>query len=329
MSAQPDKSADPPTGVGQFLVGASCAIAAVAIWAGWLVMMRLGVTTHLSASDLTALRFATAGPVLFPIVLQRGLAIDRLGWPGFASVVAGVGAPVVLVIGAGLQFAPVAHAGALFQGTVPLAVACLAAIVLKERITTTRKAGLVLVVCGGSMIGGLDLSSLGGRQGIGHLLFLSATCMWACCTVAIRRARIDGLHAAAIAAVVSLLIYLPAYFACFENGLFSVPVADLVFQALYQGVLTAVISLALYGRAIRLLGASNAAAFVALGPIMAALMAIPALGEWPSHIAWSAILIIAIGVYLASGGPLPAWQSGGRRTETRGRRLDEIAPPSG
>jgi drug/metabolite transporter (DMT)-like permease len=313
MLAQPDESADPPTGLGQFVIGAGCAIAAVSIWAGWLVMMRLGVTTRLSASDLTALRFAIAGPVLLPMVLRRGLAIDRLSWPGFAAVVAGVGAPVVLVIGAGLQFAPVAHAGALFQGTVPLAVACLAAIVLKERIATIRKAGLVLVVGGGSMIGGLDLSSLGGRQSIGHLLFLSATCMWACYTVAIRRARIDGLHAAAIAAVVSLLLYLPVYFACFENGLFSVPMADLVFQALYQGVLTAAISLALYGRAIRLLGASNAAAFVALGPILAALMAIPALGEWPSNIACGAIVIIAIGVYLASGGPLPAWSCVPRR----------------
>jgi len=29
------------------------------------------------------------------------------------------------------------------------------------------------------------------------------------------------LHAAAIAAVVSLLLYLPVYFACFEKGLFS------------------------------------------------------------------------------------------------------------
>src|SRR5215472_12722953 len=141
MSAQLDQSANLPSGVGQFVIGASCAIAAVAIWAGWLVMMRLGVTTRLSASDLTALRFATAGPVLLPIVLRRGLAIDRLSWPGFASVVAGVGAPVVLVIGAGLQFAPVAHAGALFQGTVPLAVACLAAIVLKERIAPIRMAG--------------------------------------------------------------------------------------------------------------------------------------------------------------------------------------------
>jgi drug/metabolite transporter (DMT)-like permease len=254
------------------------------------------------------LRFATAGVVLLPIVLRRSFVIDRLGWSDFAAVVLGGGAPVALIIGAALQFAPVAHAGALYQGTVPLAVACLAAIVLKERIATIRKIGLVFVVCGGSMIGGLDLSSFGGRQSIGHLLFLLASFMTACYTVAIRRTRVDGQHAAAIAAVVSLLLYLPAYLVFFENELFRVPVSDLVFQALYQGVLTAAISLALYGRAIHLLGASNAAAFVALGPIMAALMAIPVLGEWPSRIAWAAILIIATGVYLASGGPLPAAQ---------------------
>jgi drug/metabolite transporter (DMT)-like permease len=271
-------------------------------------MMRLGVTTRLSASDLTALRFAIAGPLLFPIVLRRGFAIERLGWPGFAAVVTGAGAPVALIIGVGLRFAPTAHAGALYQGIVPLAVACLAAFVLNERVAATRKAGLLLVLCGGAMIGGLGVSSLGGRQSIGHLLFLSAAFMTACYTVAIRHARIDGLHAAAIAAVVSSLLYLPIYLTFFENGLFNVPLPDLVFQALYQGVLTAAISLALYGRAIRLLGASHAAAFVALGPIMAALMAIPALGEWPSNIAWAAILMITTGVYLASGGPLPGWR---------------------
>jgi drug/metabolite transporter (DMT)-like permease len=303
MSAQSGHSA--PSGVGQFVVGAGCATVAIAIWAGWLVVMRVGVTTRLSAPDLTALRFATAGLVLLPIALRRGFAIDRLGWSGFAAVVAGAGAPVPLIIGAALQFAPVAHAGALYQGTVPLAVACLAAILLKERIATIRKAGLVLVVCGGSMIGGLGLSSFGGRQSIGHLLFLLASFMTACYTVAIRRSRIDGLHAAAIAAVVSLALYLPVYFVFFENELFSVPKSDLVFQALYQGVLTAAISLALYGRAILLLGASNTAAFVALGPIIATLMAIPVLGEWPSSIAWVAISIISTGVYLASGGPLP------------------------
>ncbi|HUI96018.1 MAG TPA: EamA family transporter [Xanthobacteraceae bacterium] len=58
-------------------------------------------------------------------------------------------------------------------------------------------------------------------------------------------------------------------------------------------------------QAIRILGASRAAAFVALGPIMASLLAIPALGEWPSPLDSFAIGAIATGVYLASGAPLP------------------------
>ena len=265
------------------------------------------MTTTLSAPDLIALRFAIAGPVLLPVVIRRGLAIDCLGWPGFVAVVFGAGAPQVLVVGAGLSFAPVAHAGGLFQGVLPLAVAVMAAVVLKERIAAIRKIGLSFVVVGAFMIGGLGLSSLGGRQSIGHLLFLTAAGMLAGYTVAVRRARVDGLHAAAIASVVSLVIYLPLYAAFIEDGLFKAPVMDLVVQALYQGILTAAVSLALYGRAIRILGASSAAAFVALGPIMAALMAIPALGEWPSRTDWIAIILIVIGVDLSSGGPLPRW----------------------
>jgi drug/metabolite transporter (DMT)-like permease len=173
-------------------------VIAVAIWAGWLVMMRLGVTTTLSASDLIAPRFAIAGPLLLPVVIRRGLAIDQLGWPGFIAVVFGAGAPQLLVVGAGLSFAPVAHAGALYQGVVPLAVACLASLVLRERLAAIRKIGLSFVLIGAFMIGGVGLSSLGGRQSIGHLLFLATAGMVAGYTVAIRRTRIDGLHAAAI-----------------------------------------------------------------------------------------------------------------------------------
>jgi len=38
---------------------------------------------------------------------------------------------------------------------------------------------------------------------------------------------------------------------------------------------------------------------------MAALMAIPALGEWPAAVDWLAIGVITAGVYLASGAPVP------------------------
>jgi len=294
-----------PARVWQLVIGAVCAIAAVAIWAGWLVMMRVGVNTTLTAFDLTALRFGVAGLVLLPVVLRRGLAFNRLGWPGFTAVVIGAGAPVQLLVGAGLSFAPVAHASVLSYGISPLIVAGLAAVALKERLVPIRKAGLVLVTLGALVIGGVGISSFGGRQSIGHLLFLTAACLWACYAVVLRRARLDGLHAAAIAAVVSLLVYFPLYLIFIDNRLLEVSLTDLVGQAFYQGVVTATVSLALFGRSIMLLGASKAAAFVALVPVMAALMAIPALGEWPTSIDWLAIGMITAGVYLASGAPVP------------------------
>jgi len=291
----------------RFVIGASCAVATVAIWAGWLVAMRFGITTRLSAADLAALRFATAGLVLLPVVLRNGIAVDRLGWVGLIAIVIGAGAPQVLLVGFGLLFAPVAHAGALFQGVVPLATACLAAVALRERSASAQRLGLVLIVVGALTIGGFDVSSIGGRQSIGDLLFLTAAVLVAGYTVAIRHARLSGLHAAAIAAVGSLLIYVPVYLIFIEDGLFTVPVADLVFQALYQGVLTAAVSFALYGNAVWLLGASSAAAFIALAPVMATLMAIAVLDEWPTPIDWAAIMLITVGVYLAGGAPWPRW----------------------
>ena len=90
----------------------------------------------------------------------------------------------------------------------------------------------------------------------------------------------------------------------------NVPWRDVALQAFVQGLLTAVISLLLYGRAVSILGAPNGAAFAALCPAMTALLAIPILGEWPATIDWIAILLISCGVYFVSGGPLPARQVG-------------------
>jgi threonine/homoserine efflux transporter RhtA len=120
---------------------------------------------------------------------------------------------------------------------------------------------------------------------------------------------IEGLHAAAIAAVGNLVLYLPVYAVIAGASLFKAPLTDIALQAFVQGFLTAVISLLLYGRAVSILGASGGAAFPALCPAMTAVLAIPILGEWPTAIDWIAIILISDGVYVVSGGPLP-----GRRT---------------
>src|SRR5918996_5420118 len=72
--------------------GALCGLAAVTIWAGWIVVARLGLRTSLAPEDITAIRFAVAGPILLPYLLRRGLALDRLGWRGVLLLAIGGGA---------------------------------------------------------------------------------------------------------------------------------------------------------------------------------------------------------------------------------------------
>jgi drug/metabolite transporter (DMT)-like permease len=289
----------------EYLRGALYGLAAVSIWSGWIVVARLGLQTSLTPWDIAVLRFGVAGLLLLPYILNKGLALKRLGWIGLSAIVVGGGAPVLLA-NAGLQFAPAAHAGALFPGVMPLAVAILATLILHEPFTDAKKIGFVLILLGAFGVtwgtGGVTDS----RQAIGHALFLGSALAWACYTVAMRRARLDGLHAAGIAAVGALVLYVPVYL--FAEGGASLAKAawgDLALQAFVQGVLTAIASLVFYGRAVSILGATSGAAFAALSPAMTAVMAIPILGEWPTATDWIAIATISVGVYAVSGGPLP------------------------
>lgn len=284
--------------------GALYGLAAVSIWSGWIVIARLGLRTTLTPWDIAALRFGVAGVLMLPYLFIKGLAIERLGWGGLAAIVIGGGAPVLLA-NSGLLFAPAADAGALFPGVMPLMVAILAAAILGETFNTAKIIGFALILPGVIAVVWGRGASLG-MQSLGHALFLCSGLAWACYTVAMRGARLDGLHAAAIAAVGALILYLPLYLVFAGHSLAEAPWQDIALQATVQGLLTAIVSLLLYGRAVSILGASSGAAFAALCPAMTALLGIPILGEWPSLTEWIAIFLISIGVYIVSAGPLPS-----------------------
>lgn len=304
----------------QYVRGALFGLAAVSIWSGGIVAVGLGLRTSLTPWDIAAIRFAVAGALLLPYVLRKGFALDRLGWAGLAAIVIGGGAPVLLT-NAGLLFAPAAHAGALYPGVMPLMVAVLAAFMVGEAFTATKRLGFALILPGVFAIAWLSGGTLGAQQSIGHAFFLGSGITFAFYTVALRRARLEGLHAAAIAAVGGLVLYVPVFWMI--DGTTSLAQAawtDIAIQALVQGLLTATISYLFYGRAVSILGASSGAAFAALCPAMTALMAIPLLGEWPGIMDWVAIMAISAGVYLVSGGPLakrcasaPPRSAGGNR----------------
>ncbi len=293
-----------------YLKGAVFGFAAVSIWASWSVITRLAVTTSLDAWDIAALRFGVAGLLLSPVLVRRGLARDRLGWLGLAVIIAGLGAPYALVAAGGLHFAPAHDQGALNPGCMPLFVALIAAIVLREKLSTTRKLGLSLILAGALIIVGWHATAWSAAwstsRTFGDALFLFAAFLSACFTVVMRQAKLEPLHAAALVSTGSLVIYLPIYLALYGTRLAQLPLAEITVQAIFQGVLVTIVSLLLYGRAVAILGAPGGAAFGALVPALSALLAIPLLGEWPNETDWVGIVLISAGVYLASGGPLPS-----------------------
>jgi drug/metabolite transporter (DMT)-like permease len=288
-----------------YLTGAVFGLAAVSIWAGWSAMTRLAVTTSLDAWGIPALRFGVAGLLLLPIVIRRGLALDRLGWSGLAGLIVGTGAPYTLVVALGLRFAPAYDAGALNPGCMPLFAALIAAIVLGETPSTTQKIGLSLILSGALIIVGWHSTTWSISRSMGDVLFLAASFLTACYTVIMRKSKLDPVHVAALVATGSLVVYAPLYFGIRGLHLARVPVADLTVQVIFQGIVVTIISLVLYGRAVLILGASGGSAFGALVPALSAVLAMPLVGEWPTASGWVGIVLISAGVYLASGGPLP------------------------
>jgi drug/metabolite transporter (DMT)-like permease len=289
-----------------YLRGAVFGLAAVSIWAGWGAMTRLAVITNLDAWDIPALRFGVAGLLLLPIVIRRGLALDRLGWPGLAGLIVGTGAPYALVVALGLRFAPAYDAGALNPGCMPLFVALIAALFLGEKLSKTQKIGLSLILSGALIIVVWHGTTWSISRSMGDALFLVASFLTAGYTVIMRKSKLDPAHVAALVATGSLVVYAPLYFGVRGLHLAQVPVAELTIQMIFQGIVVTIISLVLYCRAVLILGASAGSAFGALVPALSAVLAIPLLGERPTASGWVGIVLISAGVYLASGAPLPA-----------------------
>ena len=290
-----------------YLKGAACGLAAAAIWASQNAVTRLAVTTSFDPWDVALLRFGAAGILLLPVLVRRGLALDRLGWLGLVALVTGAGAPYVLVAAAALRLAPAAELSALNPGCIPLFVAAIALAFARETTSTAQKAGLALIAAGAVLLVASSTTDAGESWSTSRTfaatLALLAAFMWAVFTVIMRRADLDPLHAVALVSTGSLIVYLPFYVAWRGAALARVPPIEVATQFVFQGVLVTIVSLVLYGRALALLGAPRGAAFGALVPALAALIAIPLLAEWPRPTDWLAIVLICTGVYLASGGP--------------------------
>lgn len=272
----------------------------VLIFGSNFVVSRYAVLHGMSAHDMMAVRFGTAGLLLLPLFLRRGGLADcsGIGWGRGLFLLVSSGFPMSYLMLTGLGLAPAAHGATITPGTVTMIGIAGSVVMFGAAITRN------LVIGTAGMLAGLACLAIAGSAGghgalTGDLLFLCCGLLWGFYPLMVQRWRIDGLHAAAIVAVLSL-VYLPVYFAFFHRGFDVAPWTVFLFQAVYQGVLNMIVGLWLWGRAAHVLGAAIVGRFPPLIPVTGTSLAIPVLGEWPGPIQWIGIALIIGGLFVAS-----------------------------
>jgi drug/metabolite transporter (DMT)-like permease len=282
----------------QMVTGALAAIVTVLIWSLWIVTTRQAATVHLPVAWLGVMRFAVPAVALAPFWWRLGLLPRGVPLHLVAMMVAGAGAPFFVLVASGMHFASAAESGILLGGTMPLFAALFSAAIDRERFSSSRLVGFALVVIAMIAIGGVAVVH---GQGLGRWLVVGGAALWAVYTLAYHRSGLAALPAAGVIAAWSTIILLPFALMSGTEALLAAGPGVLAGEVLSQGVLSGIVALACYGTAVRILGSSRAALLAAIPPAVAAVLAIPMLGEVPSPLALVGVVLVVAGVALATG----------------------------
>ena len=295
--------------------GIAAAVVTVAIWTGFIVIGRASAGRTLLPFDIGLLRVLGASAVLRPWGwwLTRGrrdtassslLGLSPL--PLRQTVLAGFfgGFIYAVLCYAGFFYAPAAHASVLMPGSLPLWTALLAALVLRDPITPARALGLACIVVGDLVVGGASLLQAfnGGSVWKGDVIFMSAAFCWSVYSVLARKFGLEAVRATIAITAFAFCTYVPLFALLTGVGVLptrlgAAPWGEIVFQALFQGVGSVVISGITFVQMVRAFGPVKSTMITALVPGLSALGAVIFLDE---PLGWN----LAAGLALVTAGIL-------------------------
>lgn len=278
--------------------GALAGLTAAVIWGAYLSFSRAGVAAGLDGIDVAFLRYVVAGPVMLAVLLARQGPVRLDMTIGQAATVAVLlGPPFVLLSVGGYAYAPLAHGAVIVPATLTLGGLLLARIVLGERLGLGRIIGACVIVTGLILVAGPGILHGSVTSLIGDAMFLAAGFLWSIFGTVQQRWRLAAVDVVTAVSLVGLVAVVPAYLILRGTEvILSVPVSVLAVQILVQGLLSGVIAMIAYAKAVSLLGAARASTFPALVPGFALLIGIPLVNEWPAGIQFVGLALVAVGL---------------------------------
>jgi drug/metabolite transporter (DMT)-like permease len=307
-------------------IGVASAIALLLIWTTFILVTRFSARRTLLPFDIVFLRFLCSGLLILPFALRRRAQL-RAGLGGTEALKRG--ATLAMIAGviycsfayAGFYFAPAAHAAVLLAGSLPLATAALAVLLLGERLTTWGIGGLALIFIGDLLVGGHSMLQAfrGGSIWIGDVLFMCATLCWGLYAVLCRRWRVGAIDATMAIALGCLVSFVPLYAllvatGIVPSGLGAASWPEIVLLAIYQGGIVMVIAGLAFTHVVATFGPVFTTMLTAMVPPLAALLAVPLLKEPLGATALGGLACVTFGLLIGLGPRLLARRPAASRT---------------
>ena len=285
--------------------GVAAAVVTILLWTSFIVVTRGSAdparAPELGPYDLAFTRILGAALLMLPLgwwMVRRdragGAAAGASSFGGLSPLPMAltwkVGVPGGLVFALcaylGFMFAPASHAAVLMPGSLPLWTTLLAVVVLGIPVTPARALGLALIVAGALVVGGRSLLQAfdGGSVWIGDLLFMTGAVGWAFYGVLARRHALEPVRATVAVTVLAFCTYVPVYLALIALGvvpprLLHAPWGVVVFQMIFQGVGSVVVSGIAFVRMVQYFGPVRSTMLTSVVPALAALGGVVFLGE--------------------------------------------------
>ena len=281
------------------LRGYLAAAATLVMWTGFSLFSRYAGKSVLTPYDVFALRLSVAALVLLPFAprfLGQGAWRDQRLW-----LLASLGSLLYcLVVYTGFRYAPAAHGAILLSGMQPFLISAIVLAVDGIRPNRMRSLGLIGIATGIACAAVPYFNVWSPEVVFGDLLIFSGSVLWAIYSVLAKRWGYSPWTLTSAVALIPAVLYLPIYALFLPKALAEAPLALIVTQGLYQGIVATILAMLAYLKAISILGTERAAVFLALVPITTGLAAVPLLGEALTGWLLSGLVFVSLGSFVAS-----------------------------
>ena len=281
------------------LRGYLAAAATLVMWTGFSLFSRYAGKSVLTPYDVFALRLSVAALVLLPFAprfLGQGAWRDQRLW-----LLASLGSLLYcLVVYTGFRYAPAAHGAILLSGMQPFLISAIVLAVDGIRPNRMRSLGLIGIATGIACAAVPYFNVWSPEVVFGDLLIFYGSVLWAIYSVLAKRWGYSPWTLTSAVALIPAVLYLPIYALFLPKALAEAPLALIVTQGLYQGIVATILAMLAYLKAISILGTERAAVFLALVPITTGLAAVPLLGEALTGWLLSGLVFVSLGSFVAS-----------------------------